>query len=184
MRCSARSRMSGCPGDRHAEWQGGRRQNGADVATQARRCADVLGWSALSRRGGLSVGVEPRVGVAFDARAEAPGIAEAGLKWPTDVVWRGGKLAGILIEMQGDTLGRARRIGTVQRAAVGHGAWPHRSGGGRPGDGLRPAARPQRTAAMLLMTARGARGVCARRAAPFRDEWQAFMRTRNKISGR
>jgi BirA family transcriptional regulator, biotin operon repressor / biotin---[acetyl-CoA-carboxylase] ligase len=51
--------------------------------------------------GGLSLAV----GVALVRAIHALGATEVALKWPNDVLWRGRKLAGILIEMQGDALG-------------------------------------------------------------------------------
>ena len=51
--------------------------------------------------GGLSLAV----GMAIVRVLRASGAQEVGLKWPNDVLWRGCKLAGILIEMHGDALG-------------------------------------------------------------------------------
>jgi BirA family transcriptional regulator, biotin operon repressor / biotin---[acetyl-CoA-carboxylase] ligase len=56
--------------------------------------------------GGLSLAV----GVALARAFEALGVVGAGLKWPNDVVWKGGKLAGILIEMRGDALGPSAAV--------------------------------------------------------------------------
>lgn len=56
------------------------------------------GLSALS---GLSLAV----GVALVRVLQQLGVADAQLKWPNDVVTAKGKLAGILIEAQGDMLG-------------------------------------------------------------------------------
>lgn len=56
------------------------------------------GLSALS---GLSLGV----GVATLRALQELGVSTAGLKWPNDVLLPEGKLAGILLEAQGDMLG-------------------------------------------------------------------------------
>ena len=45
------------------------------------------------------------VGLAVVRALESTGTAGVGLKWPNDVLWRGRKIAGILIEMHGDALG-------------------------------------------------------------------------------
>lgn len=50
-------------------------------------------------------GLSLAVGVALARALRAAGAPEAQLKWPNDVVLPGGKLAGILIETQGDVLG-------------------------------------------------------------------------------
>jgi BirA family transcriptional regulator, biotin operon repressor / biotin---[acetyl-CoA-carboxylase] ligase len=56
------------------------------------------GASAL---GGLSLAA----GLALARAVAKLGVREVALKWPNDVLWRGRKLAGILIEMRGDQLG-------------------------------------------------------------------------------
>jgi BirA family biotin operon repressor/biotin-[acetyl-CoA-carboxylase] ligase len=53
---------------------------------------------------GLSLAVGLALVRALEAYG-ATGHGGVGLKWPNDVLWRGRKIAGILIEMQGDALG-------------------------------------------------------------------------------
>lgn len=66
-------------------------------------------------------------GIAVARALEDCGITEATLKWPNDVVARGRKLAGILVELAGDALGPCRavigvglnvRMGASQAAAI------------------------------------------------------------------
>jgi BirA family biotin operon repressor/biotin-[acetyl-CoA-carboxylase] ligase len=56
------------------------------------------GVAALS---GLSLAV----GVAVARALQSLGAAEIGLKWPNDLVWRGRKLGGILLEFDGESAG-------------------------------------------------------------------------------
>jgi BirA family biotin operon repressor/biotin-[acetyl-CoA-carboxylase] ligase len=69
---------------------------------------DALTFSLLWRfECGLAAlsGLSLAVGIAMMRALEELGIAGAGLKWPNDVLLNGGKLAGILLEAQGDMLG-------------------------------------------------------------------------------
>ena len=50
-------------------------------------------------------GLSLAAGLALVRALESFGVAGVGLKWPNDVLWRGRKIAGILIEMQGEALG-------------------------------------------------------------------------------
>ncbi len=69
---------------------------------------DALTFSLLWRFGsGLAAlsGLSLAVGVAMMRALQELGVRGAGLKWPNDVLLNGGKLAGILLEAQGDMLG-------------------------------------------------------------------------------
>jgi len=69
---------------------------------------DSLTFSMLWRfDGGLAslAGLSLAVGVALIRALRHFGFADAGLKWPNDVLNKHGKLAGILIEAQGDMMG-------------------------------------------------------------------------------
>ncbi len=69
---------------------------------------DTLTFSVLWRfESGLAAlsGLSLAVGVAMMRAMDELGVHEAALKWPNDVLLRDGKLAGILIEAQGDMLG-------------------------------------------------------------------------------
>lgn len=50
-------------------------------------------------------GLSLAAGVALVRALSRTGAAGVQLKWPNDMLWRGRKLAGMLIEMQGDALG-------------------------------------------------------------------------------
>jgi BirA family biotin operon repressor/biotin-[acetyl-CoA-carboxylase] ligase len=50
------------------------------------------------------------VGVAVVSALRRLGAAEVGLKWPNDVLWKGRKLGGILIEMRGESAGPAHVV--------------------------------------------------------------------------
>ncbi len=69
---------------------------------------DALAFSLLWRfdcgLAGLS-GLSLAVGVAMMRTLRELGVHDAGLKWPNDVLLPQGKLAGILLEAQGDVLG-------------------------------------------------------------------------------
>jgi len=69
---------------------------------------DALTFSLLWRFDkGLAAlsGLSLAVGVALVRALRELGVSEAGLKWPNDVLLPEGKLAGVLLEAQGDMLG-------------------------------------------------------------------------------
>lgn len=61
-------------------------------------------WRFAQGAGALA-GLSLAAGVALARAISALGVQDVQLKWPNDVLWRGAKLAGMLIEMQGDALG-------------------------------------------------------------------------------
>ena len=94
-----------------AEWQThGRGRRGRDWHAAF---GGALTFSLLWRfqqGAGFLAGLSLAVGLAITRALAALGIHEAGLKWPNDVMWRGRKLAGILIEIQGDMLGPSAAV--------------------------------------------------------------------------
>lgn len=55
-------------------------------------------------------GLSLAVGVALCRVLEQRGLTEVALKWPNDVLWRGRKLAGVLLEMTGDPAGQCQVV--------------------------------------------------------------------------
>lgn len=88
------------------EWQSGGR--GRLGRTWHSGLGNALTFSLLWRfdcgLSGLS-GLSLATGVALIRALQALGVSGARLKWPNDVLGAGGKIAGILIEAQGDMLG-------------------------------------------------------------------------------
>lgn len=89
-----------------AEWQtAGRGRHGRSWHAGL---ADGLTFSLVwrfTRGAAVLSGLSLATGVALVRAIRSFGATDVGLKWPNDIVWRGRKLAGILIEMQGDALG-------------------------------------------------------------------------------
>ena len=92
-----------------AEWQ--RAGRGRMNRSWHAQLGGALTFSVLwrfSQGAATLAGLSLAVGLAVVRALESMGLGDmrgVGLKWPNDVLWRGGKIAGILIEMQGDALG-------------------------------------------------------------------------------
>lgn len=122
-------------------------------------------------------GLSLAVGVALARVLRAAGARDAQLKWPNDVVLPGGKLAGILIEMQGDVLGPSAAvigIGINVRsdprvyAAVDQPVADLETATGATLD------RNRLLAQLLIELAAVLEGFAAGGFAPLRDEWQGL----------
>lgn len=89
-----------------AEWQraGRGRQNRPWHAAVSGALTFSVLWR-FSQGAATLAGLSLAAGLALVRAFETYGVAGAGLKWPNDVLWRGRKIAGILIEMQGEALG-------------------------------------------------------------------------------
>jgi len=89
-----------------AEWQAsGRGRMGREWHAEI---GSALTFSLLRRfaQGAAALaGLSLATGVALVRALEALGARGVQLKWPNDVLWRDAKLAGMLLEMQGDALG-------------------------------------------------------------------------------
>lgn len=174
----ARAR-AGAPGGMvlATEWQpGGRGRLGrAWHAGVGEALTFSLLWRFARGAGALS-GLSLAAGVALARALEAEGARSIGLKWPNDVLWRGRKLAGILIELAGDALGPTAavigiginvRLSDATRARIG-----------RPATDLDAAcgAAPDRNrllAHVLLELDRVLEPFEREGFAPLRDEWQS-----------
>lgn len=68
-----------------------------------------LGWEFSEAPPAFSA-LSLAVGVAAVKALGRFGAADAGLKWPNDLIWRGRKLGGILIDMRGESAGPAHVV--------------------------------------------------------------------------
>jgi BirA family biotin operon repressor/biotin-[acetyl-CoA-carboxylase] ligase len=158
------------------EWQtAGRGRRGR---TWHSALGDALTYSVLWRfDGGLAAlsGISLAVGVAMMRALHELGVSDAGLKWPNDVLLDDGKLAGILIEAQGDMLGpSAVVIGIGLNLGIPE---EMRERIGQPASGLRSrgAARTERNhvlAVSLKHLAEVLRGFGKGGFAAMREEWE------------
>lgn len=85
--------------------QAGRGRRGRDwVSPCARNLYLSLLWR-FPRGPDALAGLGLVVGLAVLRGLEDAGVSGAGVKWPNDIVWRGAKLAGALIELSGESGG-------------------------------------------------------------------------------
>jgi BirA family biotin operon repressor/biotin-[acetyl-CoA-carboxylase] ligase len=159
-----------------AEWQaGGRGRLGRPWhAGVGEALTFSLLWRFARGAGALS-GLPLAAGVAVARAVAAAGAAGAGLKWPNDVLWRGAKLGGILVELAGDALGPTAavigvglnvRLSRATRARIGQAAADLETACGAAPDRNRLAAR--------LLAGLGPALEAFERGgfAPLRAEWQ------------
>jgi BirA family biotin operon repressor/biotin-[acetyl-CoA-carboxylase] ligase len=115
------------------------------------------------------------VGVAIARALAAAGVPGAGLKWPNDVLWQNGKLAGILTELAGDALGPTAavigiglnvRLSQATRARIGQAAADLETACGAAPD------RNALLARLLIELGRTLEAFEKDGFAPLRSEWQ------------
>jgi BirA family biotin operon repressor/biotin-[acetyl-CoA-carboxylase] ligase len=73
-------------------------------ATPYRNILMSMAWR-LDAGPAAITGISLAAGVAVVRALQEWGVADAGLKWPNDVVWEGRKLAGLLLDVQGEAAG-------------------------------------------------------------------------------
>ncbi len=132
-----------------------------------------LSWRFQQGAGFLS-GLSLAIGVAIIRALEASGIEGAVLKWPNDVMFNFCKLAGILIELQGDMLGPTvavigvgmnLKLSSNVQARIDQGATDVFSISGDMPD------RNKLLAALLINLASALREFEQKGFAPFKGEW-------------
>jgi len=159
-----------------AEWQsGGRGRLGrAWHAGVGEALTFSLLWRFERGAGALS-GLSLAVGVAIARAVAAAGAPGVTLKWPNDVLWQGGKLAGILTELAGDALGPTAavigiglnvRLSEATRVRIGQAAADLETACGAAPD------RSQLLARMLIELDRVLESFAREGFAPLRAEWQ------------
>lgn len=124
---------------------------------------------------GLVSGLSLAAGVALLRALEEYGVSDAGLKWPNDVLWDNRKLAGLLVDVQGEAAGPTRIIlgiginGYISPQDATHIDQPWIDLQGISGE----TTDRNRLAALVLRQLLGMfRQFEARGFAPFRAEWQ------------
>jgi BirA family biotin operon repressor/biotin-[acetyl-CoA-carboxylase] ligase len=139
-------------------------------------------WRSARAAGALS-GLTLAVGVALARALGSAGAGGVALKWPNDILWRGGKLAGILTELQGDALGPTAvvigvginvRLSDATRARIGQEAADLESASAEAAD------RNRLLAGVLIELDRALDAFGRDGFAPLRDEWQRLHAQQGK----
>lgn len=92
-----------------AQPQGRGRRGRAWVTTPYANLMLSLAWR-FDRGPGALGGFSLAAGVAVLEALDAYGVRDAGLKWPNDILWRSRKLAGLLIDIDGESSGPSRVV--------------------------------------------------------------------------
>jgi BirA family biotin operon repressor/biotin-[acetyl-CoA-carboxylase] ligase len=160
-----------------AEWQtqGRGRRGRAWHALPGATLTFSLLWR-FQQGAGFLAGLSLAVGLAVARSLAQCGVGDAGLKWPNDVLWRGRKLAGILIEVQGDVLGPSAAVIGIGLNCRMPAALLERID--QPVVDLATAAgaapdRNRLLAALLIELDRMLTAFAREGFAPLRDEWQS-----------